>query len=322
MNQQPKKRPPDAPEGRVGAWQARWRRVPANVRGALWLSVAAALFTVMVALIKLAGETLHVTQILLFRQLVMMLLALPAVLGGFPDSLKSQRVDLQMLRIGGAATAMVLSFTAFIHLPLAEAITISFARTFFITVFAILILHELVGARRWVATLLGFAGVVIVAQPGVAGGFNLYGLMAICGAAAAALVMIVIRMLAQTDRPVTILSYQAVGVGMLMLAPALWFWKTPTLMELGILGAIGAVSAVGQIFNIYAFRAGEASAIAPLDYTRLIWATLLGLLLFAEWPGRHVFAGAAVIIGAGVYTMYREHKLGRARPTPEAPPPV
>lgn len=302
--------------------KARWSLVPANVRGALWLLVASGLFTGMVALIKLAGQTLHVTEILLFRQIVMMLLALPAVVGGFPGSLRSARPDYQVLRIIAAVSAMLLSFTAFIHLHLAEAITIGFARTFFITIFAILILQEVVGLRRWAAMVVGFVGVLVVVQPGVEAGMNVYGLMAIGGAACAGLVMVIIRLMSRTDKPVTILSYQALGVGLLMVPPAIWFWKTPTLWELGLLAAIGAVGATAQMANIYAFRAGEASAIAPLDYTRLIWATGFGLVLFAEWPGVHVFLGAAIIIAAGLYTMYREQRLGAKRATREVPPPA
>lgn len=301
--------------------RARWSLVPGNVRGALWLLLASGLFTGMVTLIKLAGQTLHVTEILLFRQIVMMMVALPVVLRGFPESLNSSRPDLQVLRVIAAVAAMMLSFTAFIHIPLAEAITIGFARTFFITIFAILILQEIVGLRRWSAMLVGFAGVLVVLQPGVADGFSVYGLMALGGAACAGLVMVIIRLLSRTDQPVTILTYQAVGVGLLMVPPAIWFWKTPTLAELGLLVAIGVVSAVAQIVNIYAFRAGEASAIAPLDYTRLIWAVGFGLMLFSEWPGWHVFVGAAVIIAAGLYTLYREQQLGAKRPTRNLKPP-
>lgn len=301
--------------------QARWLRVPANVRGGLWLMLAALLFSGMVALIKLAGQSLHVTEILLFRQIFMMLLALPVIVGGFPGSLRSERVGLQLLRIAAASAAMLLGFTAVIHLHLAEAITIGFARTFFITIFAILILGEVVGMRRWSAMVFGFSGVVVVAQPDFSGGMNVYSLMAIGGAACGGLVMVLIRLLSRTDRPITILTYQALGVGLVVLPPALWFWKTPTLAELALLAAIGAVSALAQVVNIYAFRAGEASAIAPLDYTRLVWATGFGLVLFGEWPGPHVFAGAAIIIAAGLYTMYREQRIG-ARRNRDVPPPV
>jgi len=101
--------------------------------------------------------------------------------------------------------------------------------------------------------------------------------MRLAGAATAGFVMVIIRMLTKFDQPVTIMSYQAIGVGLLMAAPAIWFWTTPTLVEVGLLVAIGAISVVTQMCNIYAFRAGEASAIAPFDYMRLLFAIVLGL---------------------------------------------
>jgi len=302
--------------------QIRWARIPANVRGGLWIVASAALFTAMVALIKLAGKTFHVTEILLFRQIFMLLLALPMVIRNYPDSLQTKRPDLQILRIAAAVLAMLLSFTAFIHLPLAEAITISFSRTFFITIFAILMLHEIVGLRRWSAMIIGFCGVLFVAQPSVGAGMNVYGLMAIGGAACAALVMVIIRLMTRTDKPITILSYQAIGIGVLMIPPALWFWKTPSLPQLALLAAIGVLAAIAQLCNIYGFRAAEASATAPLDYTRLIWAILFGIILFGEWPSANVYAGALIIVAAGLFTMYREHQLGRQRKTKDAPPSV
>ena len=311
-----------SPAERLRRAQIRWARIPANVRGGLWILASAGLFTVMAALIKLAGKTFHVTEILLFRQFFMLLLILPVVIGNYPDSLQTKRADLQILRIVAALLAMLLSFTAFIHLPLAEVITISFSRTFFITIFAILMLHEIVGLRRWSAMIIGFGGVLIVAQPSVAAGMNAYGLMAIGGAACAALTMIIIRLLTRTDKPITILSHQAIGIGVLMIAPAIWFWKTPTLAQLALLAAIGVISAISQLCNIYGLRAAEASATAPLDYTRLIWAILFGIILFGEWPSANVYAGAVIIVSAGLFTMYREHRLGRQRKTKDAPPSV
>ena len=88
------------------------------------------------------------------------------------------------------------------------------------------------------------------------------------------------------------------------------------------MAAIGILSAIWQLCNIYGFRAAEVSATAPLDYTRLIWAILFGIVVFGEWPGVNVYAGAVIIVSAGLFTMYREHQLGRQRKAKDAPPPV
>ncbi|MGI9387703.1 MAG: DMT family transporter [Methyloligellaceae bacterium] len=292
---------------------AKWRALPGNIRGGLWLIFASGFFTVMAALIKTLGDSLHVTEMLFFRQLFMVLLALPVIVRDFPAVLQTTRLDLQLIRLTCALGAMLMGFTAVIHLPLADATTIAFSRTFFITIFAIIVLHETVGIRRWAAILAGFTGVLIVAQPGGAGSVNVYGLLAIVGAACAGAVMILVRILSQTDRPVTILAYQAIGIGLLMVPPTIWFWKMPTFEETLLLIVLGVVSLIGQTCNIFGFRAGEASAIAPFDYMRLLFAVLIGYFVFNDWPAAHVFAGAAIIIAAAVYTMHREQRLAKKR---------
>jgi drug/metabolite transporter (DMT)-like permease len=294
---------------------ARWSALPGNLRGGVWFLAGAAILSVMLALIKLAGQSLHVTEILFFRQATMVAIALPAIVRGYPGSLQTRRPDLQLARIGIAFGAMMLGFTAVIHLPLAEATTLGFTKTFFMTILGIVMLGEVVRARRWAALAAGFTGVLIILWPeaelGAEDGAAIYRLASIASACLVALVMVLIRKLAQVDRPLTILSYQAIGVGLLMFGPMLWFWRTPSLWEAGLLVLIGAVAAAGQYVNILALRAGEASALAPLDFTRLVFAGGLGLAMFGEWPGDRVFLGAAVIVGAALYTLHRERRRGR-----------
>ena len=131
--------------------------MPNNLKGALTLLVAAGGFSVMVMLVKLAGERLHVTQILLVRQTIMMLIVMPQVLNHFPGCLRTARLDLQILRVCFALVAMLCGFYAVIEMPLADAVAIGFAKSFFVTIFAIWILKEVVGLRRWAAVIVGFA---------------------------------------------------------------------------------------------------------------------------------------------------------------------
>jgi len=291
--------------------RARWEGLPANLRGGLWYLAGAALLSVMLALIKLAGQRLHVTEILFFRQLVMAAVAAPMILHDFPGALRTARPDLQLARIGLAFGAMTLGFTAVIHLPLAVATTLGFTKTFFMTVAGMVLLGEIVRARRWAALAAGFAGVLVILWPAAGTEFSLYGLLSIASAAMVSLVLVLIRRLSRVDRPVTILAWQAIGVGLLMFVPMLVFWQTPTPAEWGLMLAIGLISAAGQYMNILGLRAGEASALAPLDFTRLVFATLLGLAIFAEWPEPRTFLGAGVIVGAALYTLHRERRAGR-----------
>ena len=294
-----------------------WARLPGNVRGGIWMLCAALVFTIMVSLIKVVGERLHITEILLFRQIIMLIFILPVIARNFPDVLKTNQVGLHAARICFAIMAMLMGFSAFIYLPLADATTIGFAKSFFTTIFAIIILNETVGLRRWLAMIVGFVGVIVVLRPGMGGEFiNIYGLMALGGAGCAAMVMILLRILTREDKPITLLTYQGLGVGILVTPLAIYFWKTPTMAELGLLLVIGGVSVFAQMGNILAFRAGEASFVAPIEYVRIIYAVAIGFFAFGHWPDMVVFIGAAIIIGAAVYTMQREARLGK-KPKPE-----
>jgi len=285
--------------------------LPSNTIGALWILLAAFLFSIMVTLIKFLGKDLTVFQILVVRQAIMLCIVAPKILSGLPTSLATKRPGLQLTRIVFATAAMLFGFTAVIEMPLADATAISFSKTFFITIFAIWLLGENVGIHRWGATIAGFLGVVLMLRPDGEGLVDPYALLAIASAACAGMVMIVVRILTRTDAPVTILTYQAFGVGILMLIPAILTWQAPTLEQWGLLLVIGIISWAAQMANIRAFKAGEATAIASLDYTRLLYATVFGALVFSQWPRLETLIGAAVIIAASIYTVRREAKRGR-----------
>ena len=299
----------------------RFGRLPSNVRGALTILVAAAFFASMTLVIKLLGQgaaadgrAMHVTQILFLRQVGMTAILLPQIVRHWPDNFRTQVPLWQAARVGFALIAMTCGFTAVIHMPLADATAIGFAKSFFTTIFAILILHEVVGWRRWTATFVGFLGVVVMIRPfGLGGGdpVSPYALYALAGAAAAGLVMVIIRRLSRTDSNMTILTFQAVFVGLAMMVPALLNWVWPTWSEWGLIVLLGFLSVAGQWLNIQGYRQGEASVMAVLDYSRLIYATLLGWLFFATLPDRYTWIGAAIVVAAAIYIIYREAQKKR-----------
>lgn len=278
-----------------------------NVKGAFFLMLAAFGFALMVALIKLAGQRLPVTQILFVRQLFMTVMLVPFLIKNFPTSLKTDHLPLQLGRVVLALVAMLAGFTAVVNMPLAEATAIAFAKSFFVTIFAVVFLKETVGVYRWTAVCVGFVGVLVMVRPGT-DEFSIYALLAIVGAASAGLVMVIIRKLTRVDPPTTILAYQAIGVGLIMAIPAFMQWVAPTPAEWLLLAAVGVVSYFAQKGNIIAYTHGEASLLASLDYVRLLYATLFGWLLFSELPGFSTLLGAGIIIVASVYTVYRERR--------------
>ena len=116
------------------------------------------------------------------------------------------------------------------------------------------------------------------------------------------------RKLSAVDHPNTILFYQALGVGLVMIVPGIYFWVWPTPYEWFLLGALGLVSYLAQRGNIYAYKWGEASVMASLDYVRLIYATLFGFLIFGSFPDLGTWLGAGIIVAASLFTVYREFR--------------
>lgn len=278
-----------------------------NLKGATVLLFAAALFSLTVALIKLTGARIPVIQLLFLRQMGMLLMLFPALIKNFPENIKTNRPWLQSVRIVLALIALLGGFTAAVNMPLADATALGFAKSFFVTVFAVLILKESVGRYRWAALVIGFIGVAVMLRPG-ASGYSIYGIYAIAGAASAGLVMVIIRLLSKTESTTSIVAYHVFGVGLLTMIPALMQWVQPTGMEWLIIIAIGFVSFFAQKLNIYAYKHGEASLLASLDYVRLLFATIFGYFLFQQLPQLSTWLGATIIILAAVFTVYRESK--------------
>jgi drug/metabolite transporter (DMT)-like permease len=287
-----------------------FHRLPDNLKGIAYLMLASFVFSLMALLIKLLGQRLHLTQILLVRQIGMFIMVAPAIMRNFPGSLRTSRPGLHLMRMFCALVAMLCGFTAVIHMPLADATAIFFAKSFFVTIFAVFILAESVGVYRWGAVLIGFVGVLIMLQPGT-DNFSIYGLASLTGAAGAAGVMILLRLLSKSDSAVTIMTYGALGVGVVMILPGIYFWQQPTESEWRLLAAVAVVSYFGQKCNIFAYKHGEASLLASLDYVRLLWATLFGFLIFDQFPGPSTWFGAVIVVVAAIFMIYRETRRKR-----------
>ncbi len=236
-----------------------------------------------------------VIEILFVRQIVLSIIVWPVIAPDLRGAFTTGNFKLHMLRIALALVAMIAGFTSTVHLPLADVTALAFTKSIFVTLFAIILLREKVGLHRWGATLLGFAGVGLMLKPSGDGSLY-YGLLAILSAAAAGLIMVIIRKLAQNEKLSTIMAYQSFGVGAVLLVPTIWLWVTPTWFEALLMLLVGVTSAVGQSMNILGYRAGEAAMVAPMDYLRLIYASAIGILIFNDWPTLQTLAGAAIIV--------------------------
>jgi drug/metabolite transporter (DMT)-like permease len=235
-----------------------------------------------------------------------------------PGAWRTQRPLAHLTRGAIGLTTMVLAFAALTYLPLAEAATIGFAAPLFSVALSALILGEPVGRHRWGAVALGFAGVLIVMRPG---GSHLPGtglILALLGALGTAAVTITLRQIGRSEAtPTIVLWFTCFSMAIASLALP-FYGQAHDGPTWAILVALGLFGGLGQLFLTSALRFAPVSVVVPFDYTQLIWAVLLGWLLFGTRPAASTWAGAALIVASGLYTLFREHKLGRDKPRPVA----
>jgi drug/metabolite transporter (DMT)-like permease len=207
----------------------------------------------------------------------------------------------------------VLFFTSALRfLPVAEATAASFVSPIFITGLSVVFLGESAGMRRWLAALVGFAGVLVIIRPGTAA-FQPATLLAILAAASWAVAVVVTRKLTRHDRLGTTLVYSALS-GLVILSVAAPFnWVAPGWPEIAVGAVIGVASTTGHWLVAWAYRIAPASVLAPFSYTHLLYATVFGYLIFGTLPDTVTWLGAGLIIGSGLYTAHRERVRARER---------
>ena len=281
-----------------------WQSLGGNVQGSIWIILASLFGAVMGGVIKFVGQRIPVFEILFIRQICVLLIISPLLLRNPIKLFKTNKLKLHVMRGTFAAIAMITGFTALVHLPLAEATAISFAQTLFTTLLAIIFLKEAVGIRRWSVTIVGFIGVLIIIRPSTES-INEYAILALISSLFVAGIIILLRRLAQTDNPSTIMAYQSLFVTVIMSGPAFYLWIMPTWLELALTLMIGVLMSAMQWVRIQGMKVAEAASVAPFEYIRLIFATLIGIIIFSEIPTIWTVTGSAIIIGSTLYTLKR-----------------
>jgi drug/metabolite transporter (DMT)-like permease len=269
------------------------------------------LFSVSDVLAKQLSRTLPSPEITWLRYLMLSIVAAVIAAPRGMSLLKPSRPGLQVLRglaSLGSAAFFLLSLG---RMGVAEATAISFVAPALITCLSIPLLGERVGWRRWAATLVGLAGVLIVVRPG-GGVFGPAALMPLASAICGALAVIITRKMGSGARARTTLLWSAlIGLLMLTLSAGAWF-EPPTSHELWLGLAMGLTYAVGQLLMILAYRQGEASFLAPFTYAQILSSGLLGFVVLGAVPGATTLAGMLVILMSGAYTLHRERMVRRA----------
>jgi drug/metabolite transporter (DMT)-like permease len=282
------------------------------VAAALFMLAACGCFAFNSVFVRLAAEHgTHPFVVAFFRNLFSFLILLPMTVGrsGW-GVLKPRRLDLLTLRGTLNGASMMAWFYAVPLLPLADLTALGFTAPLWATVLAVLLLGEVVRWRRWAATLIGFAGVAVILQPGFAEVHWATGLV-LFSSAMWAFTVIVIRKLTFIERPETILLYQALMMAAIAGVPAIFVWTTPTGDVWIWLLALGILAAAAHSFHVRAYSMQEVAALQPLDFSRLPIIAVAAWAIFGEVPAPAVWVGALIVFAAGTYISHREAQLAR-----------
>ncbi|CBA15726.1 putative drug/metabolite transporter superfamily transmembrane protein [Xanthomonas albilineans GPE PC73] len=284
--------------------------VPTPLRAAALMLASTMAFGLMVVAIRLASAQLATVEIAFFRNLFGLLFLLPILLRPGRPLPRTTQLPRYLLRTAIGLVSMLAGFWAIGHLPLSQAIALSYSTPLFVTLAAALWLGEIVRLRRWLAVLCGFIGVLMIVRPG-ATNFSAGTLVAVLAALMSALVAIQIKQLARVDTANTVVFYTYAFWLPMSLLPALFAWQWPHGIAWLWLLATGLFGTLGQLLWTRALRLGEVSALTPISFIQLPLVTLFGWWLFGESPDRWTVLGAAIILAANAYIAHREALLAR-----------
>jgi len=279
-------------------------------RAALLMLASTMAFGLMAIAIRYATRYVPTQEVAFFRNAFGLLALLPMLLRPGRAPLKTQQLPRYFVRSAIGLGSMLCAFWALGHLPLAQAVSLSYSTPLFVTIAAVLWLGETVRVRRWAAVVVGFIGVLVIVRPGTAG-FSAGSLIAVAAALLSSLVAIQIKQLTRVDSADTVVLYTYVFWVPLSLVPAVFVWVWPTGLAWVWLVATGVMGTVGQLLWTRALRLGEVSALTPISFLQLPLVTLGGWLLFDESVDRWTLIGAGIILAANAYIAHREAVLAR-----------
>jgi drug/metabolite transporter (DMT)-like permease len=287
--------------------------VPRTAFGIGLAVLAVVLFTVMDTIGKSLTASYPVEQVVwarYFFSLLILGLLIPPV--GVRELVGTRRMGLQLGRGLLLALATLCMMSAISVIPLADAYTITFAAPHLVTVFSIPLLGERVGWRRWSAVLVGFAGVLIVIRPGI-GAVHWAMVLPLITAVCFALYQILTRKVSAGpgESPFAMLFYLGLVGTVVFSALVPFVWRPVATLDWAWMVTMGVLGAVGHLMLIRALTLIPASVVSPFMYTQIVWALILGYLVFGDLPDGWMLTGAAVIIASGLFVFYREAVLGK-----------
>jgi drug/metabolite transporter (DMT)-like permease len=289
-----------------------------SLRGIAFKVASVLIFLVMSSLLK-ASQGVPAGELVFFRSFfgVFPVVAFLAWRGELRDGLKSNNVVSQIWRGLVGTVSMGLGFFALTKLPLPEAVTINYAMPLIIVIFSAIFLHETVRLYRWSAVIIGLLGVVVIAWPrltlfssGVDSGAALGVGAAVCAASLGAVAQLLVRKLIKTERSATIVLYFLLSSSLISLVTVPFGWVLPSpLVAIYLVGA-GFAGGIAQILLTESYRHADMSVVAPFEYSSLVFSVIIGFVFFGDVPTWFMLVGGIIVVGSGLFIIYREHRLG------------
>lgn len=276
-----------------------WLPVSAVALGILWMIAGGAAFTIMGALIKHLSQTLPITVIVFFRMSIALGLLLPWILRNRMAPVATPRLGLHMVRSTTGFISLMCLVYSLSRLDLADAVALSFTTPLWMIITAAVLLGEGSGPRRWLATAVGFGGVLIIVRPGMNPEPAM--LAALVSAFCGSLSLACVKKLSRTDSALTITFYFSFIGTLMSIVPAMLNWVRPTPVEYLLFVATGVFAVAGLICGARAYSLADATVISPVDFTRLPLAAVIGYLAFEEAPDMWTLLGAAIIMTSIIY---------------------
>ncbi|MBD8635376.1 DMT family transporter [Stenotrophomonas sp. WHRI 8082] len=267
-------------------------------------------FGFMALAIRYATAYVPTQEVAFFRNAFGLVALLPMLMRPGRTPLKTQQLPRYFMRSVIGLASMLCAFWALGHLPMAQAISLSYSTPLFVTIAAVLWLGETVRMRRWAAVVIGFIGVLVIVRPGT-GSFSAGSLVAVAAAVLSSIVAIQIKQLTRVDSADTVVFYTYVFWVPLSLIPALFVWVWPTGIAWLWLALTGVLGTLGQLLWTRALRLGEVSALTPISFMQLPLVSVMAWLLFGEALDRWTVIGALIILGSNAYIAHREAVLAR-----------
>lgn len=291
--------------------QTSFRRLPATTQGALLMVGACAGFSVMMLAVRQLSSELHPFVVAFWRNLIGLAFMLPWAFSAGLGGLRTGRFRMHGLRSLMGLSAMLSLFMALSLMPLAEVTALTFTAPLFATIGAALILGERVRLRRWSATVIGFLGALLILKPD-AEMVQPAALIALTAAVFIAGAMLTVKSLSDSESPNAIVVIMGLLMTPASLVPAAFVWSWPLTGDAwGWIVLMGFSATLGQVCLTRAFRAADASAVMPFDFSRLVFVGALGYWTFGEVPDVWTWIGGGIILAASVYIARREAKLAR-----------